>query len=157
MASHTLARIQLPLPGWPPDLRSTGMNLSVWAKNWGLVNIPTTCFSLPLCSPRCHLALHEVNCTLSDRFRGPHNAHCKPSWIQFGLRDAEITALTWTTHLRPLDSLPLPAGGFYFSVFLDWSFNLALSSSRWLQSHRRLLITTQIPVNYQTSSSVFAT
>lgn len=66
-------------------------------KNWGLVNIPTTCFSPPLCSPRCHLALYEVNCTLSDRYRAPHNARCEPPRIQFGLRDAEITALTWTS------------------------------------------------------------
>lgn len=42
---------------------------------------------------------------------------------------------------------------FYFVLYLCYiyrsSFNLALSLSRWLLSHRRLLITTQIPVNYQ--------
>lgn len=95
MASHTLARIQLPLPGWPPDLRSTRMNLSVWAKNWGLVNIPTTCFFsssllslLSSCFRRAEL--HIIRLLL------PSNDTQLQTVSQFGLGDAEITASTWT-------------------------------------------------------------
>lgn len=78
----------------------------------------------------------------------------KSCLIRFVFKDNEMVAeINFLHHLMNLLLQP----SFYFSVFIDRSFNLALSCSRWLLSHRRLLITTQIPVNYQTSSSVFAT
>lgn len=140
---HLLTLTVVPLLTFPIS-RSSALSLLSCLQNKTLFLYPKYKSPHSRCSVNSFI-LDYIFCLILSLFK-----------IKFGCKNNEIVAEIISSLSEKCTS-PALFQSLFFSVFTDRSFNLALSCSRWLLSHCRLLITTQIPVNYQMSSSVFAT